>query len=91
MLPASALFSGEKRGFHSIYCLQRGDVAVFRNNEQLGEGRRQEADKEEVRLRGSKRDQGRKGPVLVRTRNGWRVGEDGGGSGSVGSAFQYVR
>ena len=42
---------GEKRGFHSIYCLQRGDVAVFRNNEQLGEGRRQEADKVEVGLR----------------------------------------
>ena len=40
MLRASELFAGEKGEFHSIYFLWRGDVAFFRNNERLGEGRR---------------------------------------------------
>ena len=52
-----------------------------RNNEQLGEGRRQEADKVEVRFRGSKGDQGRKGTVVVRTSKACGVGEDGGAVG----------
>ena len=78
MLRASELFVGEMREFHIIYFLRRGDVAFFRNNEQIGEGRRQEADKVEVRFRESKGDQGRKGAVLVRTRKAWGAGEDGG-------------
>lgn len=82
MLRASELFAGEKGEFHSIYCLRRGDVAFFRNNEQLGEGRRQEADKVEVRFRGSKGDQGRKGAVIVRTR-----GEGGGAVGLLVELF----
>ena len=45
----------------------------------------------EVRFRESKADQGRKGAVLVRTRTGFGVGENGGDSGSVGRAFQHIR
>ena len=59
VLRASELLAGEKGEFHSIYCLRSRGVAFFINNEQLGESRRQEADKVEVRFRGSKGDQGR--------------------------------
>lgn len=46
-----------------------GKVALLRDDEQLGEGRRrQEANKADVRFRGSKGAQGQKGPVLVRPR-----------------------
>ena len=90
MLRASELFAGEKREFHSVYCLRRGGVTFFRNNEQLGESRRQEADKVEVRFRGSKGDQGRKGAILlVRTRKGWGVGSWGSGPG--GRTFRHVQ
>ena len=65
MLRASELFAGEKGDFHSIYCLRRLDVTVFRSNEKLREGRRHEADQIEVRFRGSNGEQGRKGAVLV--------------------------
>jgi len=81
MLRASELFAGKKGVYHKVYCLRRGDVAFFRDNEQLGEGKRQEANKVEVRFRGSKGDQGRKGAVVVRTRTG--LGGEGKG-GAVG-------
>ena len=51
MLWASEMFAGEKEEFHSAYCSRRGDVAFFEKNEQLGESRRKEADKVEVRFR----------------------------------------
>ena len=54
-----------------------GGCGGFQNNEQLCEGRRQEANKVEVRSRGSKRDQGRNEAVLVRATKGLAVGEDG--------------
>ena len=57
-------------------------MAFFIHNEQLGERWRQEGDKVEVGFRGSKGDQGWKGTVLlVRTRKGWGVGEEGGAVG----------
>ena len=61
------------------------------NNEQLGEGRRQEADKVEVRFRVSKEGQSRKGAVQVRTRKGWGLGEGRGGRRPVGRSFQHVQ
>ena len=81
MLRASELFAGEKGDFHSIYYMRRADISFFRYNEQLREGRRQEADILEVRFRGPKGDQGRKGTVLVRAGKAWGVGEDGGAVG----------
>ena len=54
MLRASELFTEEKRDFHGIYCLRRGDMVFFRNTEQLGQGRRQEVDKVEVMFRGQR-------------------------------------
>ena len=45
MLRATELFAWENGDFHIIYCLRKGDVVFFRNNEQSGEGGRQEADK----------------------------------------------
>ena len=59
---SNGIVRGGEGEIHSIYCLRRGDLAFFRNNAQLGECRRQKADKVEVRFRGSKGDQGRKGP-----------------------------
>ena len=77
MLRASELFTAEKGEFPTIYCLRRGHVVFSRNNEQLGKSRTQEAGKVEVRFRGPKGDQGRRGAVLVRTTIGWGVGEGG--------------
>ena len=77
MLRASELCAGNRGGYHRVCGMRRGDVAFFRDNEQLGEGKRQETNIVEVRFRGSKGDQGRKGAVLVRTRTG-RGGEDEG-------------
>lgn len=45
-----------------------GNVALLRDDEQLWEGRRQEVNKADVRLRGSEGERTRKGPVLVRPR-----------------------
>ena len=56
--------------FHKVYRLRRGDVAFFRDNEQLVGSRIHEAKKVQVRFKGSKGDQGRKGAGLVRTRTG---------------------
>ena len=87
MLRASELFAGEKGDFHSIYCMRRADISFFRYNEQLGEGRRQEADIVEVRFGGPKGDQERKGTVLVRAGKAWGVGEDGGAVGLLVKLF----
>ena len=62
-------------------------MAFFRDNEQLGEGKREEENKVEVRFRGSKGDQGRKGAVLVRTRTGRRGKEEGGAVGPLVEPF----
>ena len=78
MLRASELFANGKGVFHKIYCLRRGDVAFFKDNEHLVARRIHEANKVEVRFKGSKWDQERKGAVLVRTRTGWgKEGERG--------------
>ena len=62
-------------------------MLVFVFNEQLVEGRRPEEDKVEMRFRVSKQDQGRKGDVLVRTRKGRGVGDDGGAVGLLVEPF----
>ena len=67
--------------------LRRGDVAFFRDNDQLAEGSIREANKVEVRLRGSK-GEGRKGAVLVRTRSGLEGGEE---EGAVGLLVELFR
>ena len=56
MLRASDLFANGKGMFHKVYCLRRGDVAFFKGNEQLVASRIHEANKVEVRFKGSKRD-----------------------------------
>ena len=57
MLRASELHAEGKGVLHRVYCLRRGDVAFFRHNEQLVGSRIHEANKLEVRFRGSKGDQ----------------------------------
>ena len=88
MLRASELFANGKGVFHNVYCLRRGDVAIFKDNEQLVGSRIHEANKVEVRFKGSKGDQGRKGAVLVRTRTG--RGREG-GRGAVGLLVELFR
>ena len=70
-------------------------MVLFRQGRQLRRGREREADKVEIRFKGSKRDQGRKGAVMVRTRN--VRNERGGGvrrrrdSGSAGGAVRDIQ
>lgn len=64
------MFSVEKGGYHKLYNLRRGNVACFRDDNPLKDGKRQEANKEQVMFRGQKEDQGRKGAILVRTNAG---------------------
>ena len=66
MLRTSQLFAKERGVYHKVYCLRKGDVAFFRDNDQLAEGSIREVNIVEVSFRGSKGDQGRKGAVLVR-------------------------
>ena len=75
---ASELFVGKMGGCLRVYCLLRRDEAFFRENKQLREGKRQEANKVEVRFGRSKGDQWRKGAVLVRTRTGGEGKKKGG-------------
>jgi len=58
--------------------LKRGDVAFLRNGQQLFGRERTGADMVEVRFRGSKGDQERKGAVLVRVKGGQGVERDEG-------------
>ena len=60
MLRTSELLAKERSVYHKVYCLNRVDVACFRDNDQLAEGSIPEANKVEVSFRGSKGDQERK-------------------------------
>ena len=77
--PASEMFAETRLRVHETYCLRRTDVAFFRANTQLTVAQWSTADRVEVRLRGSKGDQLRKGAVATRVRKGpsMRVGEGG--------------
>ena len=56
--------------FHETYCLRRAYVAFFRGYSQLTAAQWLAADRVEVRFRGSKGDQLRKGAVVTRVRVG---------------------
>ena len=77
---ASEMFAETRSRVHETYCLRRADVAFFRENIQLTASQWSSADRVEVRFRGSKGDQLRKGAVLTRVRCGpaLRVGDGGG-------------
>ena len=49
----------------------------------MGRGREKKSDKVEVRLKGSKGDQGKKYAVLARTRNDWARERESGDGGTV--------
>ena len=63
-------------------------MALFKDNEQLVGSRIHDANKLEVRFKGSRGDQGRKGAVLVRTRAG--RGKEG-ERGAVGLLVELFR
>ena len=77
---ASEMFAEARLRVHEIYCLWRADVAFFRRNIQLTVAQWSTADRVDVRFRGSKGGQLRKGAVVTRVRKGpsMRVGEGGG-------------
>ena len=58
---ASEMFAETRLRVHETYCLRRADVAFFRGNVQLTVAQWSTADRVEVRFRGSKGDQLRKG------------------------------
>ena len=65
---ASEMFAETRSRIHETYCLRRGDVSFFRGRAQLGVAQWSSADRVEVRFRGSKGDQLRKGAVISRVR-----------------------
>ena len=65
MLRAEELFGTGKGEVHEVRCLQRRDVAFFKGDKQILGGNIGEADKVEVRLRGSEGDQDKKGLSLI--------------------------
>ena len=67
---ASAMFAETRSRIHEKYCLRRADVAFFRGRVQLGVAQWSRADRVEVRFRGFKGDQLRKGAVISRVRAG---------------------
>ena len=67
---ASEMFAETRTRVHETYCLRRADVAFFRGELQLVSAPWSAADRVEVRFRGSKGDQMRKGAVLTRVRGG---------------------
>ena len=77
---ASEMFSGNSITSSRDYCLRRADVAFFRGNIQLTVAQWSTVNRVEVRFRGSKGEQLRKGAVVTRVRKGpsMRVGEGGG-------------
>ena len=77
---ASDMFAETRLRVPETYCLRRAHVAFFRGNIQLTVAQWSTADRVEVRFRGSKGDQLRKGAVVTRVRKGpsMRVGEGGG-------------
>ena len=76
---ASEMFAETRLRVHETHCLRRADVAFFRGNIQLTVAQWSTADHIEVRLRGSKGDQLRKGAVVTHVRKGpsMRVGKGG--------------
>ena len=69
LLRASEVFAEDDGRVHAVYCLRGGDVAFYAGERQVEEGSSPGIDKMEVRLGGSKGDQGRKVAVLVRARD----------------------
>lgn len=67
LLWASELFADDRGDVHAVYCLRRGGVAFSRGDHQVYGNRVGEANKVEMRFRGLKEDQGRKGTLLGRT------------------------
>ena len=62
LLPrASELFAEDDGSVHAVYGLRGGDVAFYEGEWQVEEGSSPEVDTVEVRFRGSKGDQGRRG------------------------------
>ena len=78
LLRASELYAEDDGKVHAVYCLRGRDVAFFVGERQVKAGDSPGVDTVEVRFKGSKGDQGRKGAVLVRTEGeggrGWRSG-----------------
>ena len=76
----SEMFAETRLRIHETYCLRRADVAFFRDRVQLEVAQWSRADRVEVRFRGSKGDQLRKGAVISRVRAGspMSVGAGGG-------------
>ena len=67
---ASEMFAETRSRIHETYCLRRADVAFYRGRVQLGVTQWSTDDRVEVRFRGSKGDQLRKGAVISRVRAG---------------------
>ena len=61
----SEMFAENGLQVHETHCLRRADVAFFRGNIQLTDAQWSTADRVEVRFRGSKGDQLRKGVVVT--------------------------
>ena len=59
------MFAETRTRVHELYCLRRANVAFFPSGTPSGVG-----DRVEVRFRGSKGDQWRKGAILTRARKG---------------------
>ena len=76
------MFAETRSRVHETYCLRRADVALFRGQIKLSDAQWPTADRVEVRFRGSKGDQLRKGAVVSRVQVSppWCVGD---GSGAV--------
>ena len=74
LLRASELFAEEGGKVQQVQFLRRGDVAFFEKGVQMGPGRREATDTVEIRSKGRKGDQGRKGAVAVRTQGFGGVG-----------------
>ena len=77
LIRASEMFAETRLRVHETYCLRRADVASFA---EIFVAQWSTANRVEVRFRGSKGDQLRKGAVVTRVRKGpsMRVGESGG-------------
>ena len=63
------MFTADSGAVHPLHCPTRGDMAFFAEGTQLGERRRQQPDRVEVRFKGHKGDQEQAGSVRVRTRS----------------------
>ena len=62
------MFAETRSRIHETYCLRRADVAFFRGPAQLTAAHWSTTDRVEVRFRGSKGDQMRKGAAISRAR-----------------------